>query len=103
MEKNDGYLFNLIVAAAAIAGTLFLLNKWATTPVKKDCGCAGNTEKPLDNFNNTQLPQIQKVEVVEPVECFFPGDMLVTYTDGTVEPNWGELNPNAPNIPGNNF
>lgn len=108
MEKNNSYLLNLVIAAAAITTTLFFLSKYMNKK-KTDCGCTD--KKPGSPLNDTSMPDmggpkqtfVPMVETVLPEPCLFPDGMLVKYDNGYAQPEWGELNPDAPDIAGNNF
>lgn len=102
MEKKNDYLLNLVIASAAIATTLFLLNKWWN---KRQNKLQPGTAAAGDAYNNTDMPGtgsrganggVQRVQIVEEEQCLFPNEIVQTFNTAPV--NWGELNPNAPDF-----
>ncbi len=107
MDNKNNYLLNLVIASAAIATTLFVLNKYWNRNFNKssvlpgDGGIYNNTDMPVTGSRPFTAVDVQKVQIVEEERCLFPDAMLVDYEVGSWDS--GQLNDGAPDFPNNKF
>ena len=98
--KQQTSLFEIIVASVAITGTLFLLHR-LTRPKNNWYNQAQESGFNIAINQPATIPV--PVKIVEEEDCPFPNEMLVEFDNGYNQHDWGELNPGAPDIPGNRF